>query len=165
MDGLSKGLERLARLQERREAMELAVELLEQAHQATMSTAADDLEPAIGEFISRLTGGRYDAVTVDRTTLEPQVYSNEKGDVLNLEDEASCATREQIFLAARLALTRLLWEREPPLVLMDDPLVNFDPERRQAAVEMIRALADDTQVLLFTCQHWYDEAADRVITL
>jgi len=157
--------ERLERLQERREAMELAVELLEQAHQATMSTAADDLEPAIGEFISRLTGGRYDEVAVDRTTLQPQVYSNEKCDVLNLENEASCATREQIFLAARLALTRLLWEREPPLVLMDDPLVNFDPERRQAAVEMIRALADDTQVLLFTCQHWYDEAADRVITL
>ena len=60
---------------------------------------------------------------------------------------------------------RLLWEREPPLVLMDDPLVNFDPQRRQAAVEMIRALADDTQVLLFTCQHWYDDAADRIITL
>jgi uncharacterized protein YhaN len=131
----------------------------------TVNPAVHVLEPAIGEFISRLTGGRYDAVTVDRTTLEPQVYSNEKGDVLNLEDEASCATREQIFLAARLALTRLLWEREPPLVLMDDPLVNFDPQRRQAAVEMIRALAEDTQVLLFTCQHWYDEAADRIITL
>jgi len=56
-------------------------------------------------------------------------------------------------------------EREPPLVLMDDPLVNFDPDRRQAAVQMIRALAEETQVLLFTCQDWYDEAADRVIEL
>jgi len=157
--------QRLEHLQERYEATALARELMEQAHLATMSTAADKLEPTISNFISRLTAGRYAEVTVDRSTLAPQVYSDAKAGAIDLADEASCATREQVFLAARLALTGLLWPDEPPLVLMDDPLVNFDPDRRDAALEMIRALAEETQVLLFTCQDWYDWAADCLIVL
>ena len=62
-------------------------------------------------------------------------------------------TREQLFLAVRLALIRDFAERgiELPLVL-DDVVVNFDEERTAAAARVLRDFADEgLQVLVFTC--------------
>jgi uncharacterized protein YhaN len=44
-------------------------------------------------------------------------------------------------------------------------MVNFDARRRQEALATLERLAEDTQVLLFTCYDVYDTAADRVIEL
>ena len=79
--------------------------------------------------------------------------------------ELSCATREQVYLAARLALTRLLWPDELPPIMLDDPFVNFDPQRRREAVAVVRELAAGAQVLLVTCDEHYDDFADAVIVL
>ena len=123
------------------------------------------LEPRSAELLSGLTCGRYQRISFDRATLAPSVYSAEKGDDVDPDAELSCATREQVYLAARLALTRLLWPEVCPPIMLDDPLVNFDPERRRQALGIIRALASEAQVLLFTCDDSYDHAADHVIVL
>ncbi len=156
---------RLAMLEERRDVVAITCDLLEQANRETMSRAVEHLGPRMNELISSLTGGHYDSVTIDESDLTPAILSPEKGDVLDLEDEASCATREQVFLAARLALTSLLWPEQPPPILLDDPLVNFDPSRRQAALELISAFAQTSQVFVFTCHDWYDTTADHVVRL
>ncbi|MGC9317325.1 MAG: ATP-binding protein [Armatimonadota bacterium] len=156
---------RLERLEEQRDALELARELLDQAHRETVSVAIDVLEPRTGELLSELTCGRYAAVTFDRSTLEPTVHSPQKGAVVDIDAELSCATREQVYLAARLALTSLVWPDERPPILLDDPMVNFDARRRGEAIRIIRRLSQDAQVLLFTCYDVYDDAADRVIEL
>ncbi len=157
--------ERLERLRERLDALKLAHELLKQAHRETLTSAIEVLEPRCAELLRALTRGRYEQISFDRTTLAPAVYSPEKGDEVDPDEELSCATREQVYLAARLALTRLLWPEVCPPIMLDDPLVNFDPERRREAVEIIGSLASEAQVLLFTCQDSYDAAADHVIVL
>ncbi len=48
--------------------------------------------------------------------------------------------------------------------MLDDPLVNFDPARREQALRIIGSLAGEAQVLLFTCSDLYDDAA-KVIEL
>ncbi len=156
---------RLAMLEERRDALELAAELLAQANSETMSRAVEHLAPRMGELLSTLTAGRYHTVTIDETNLSPAVHSDEKGDTLDLDAEASCATKEQVFLAARLALTSLLWPDELPPLLLDDPLVNFDTDRRAAALALLREFAANAQVIVFTCHDWYDTAADHRIGL
>ena len=66
--------------------------------------------------------------------------------------QLSRGTREQLFLAMRLALIRnRSRDAEPLPVLMDDILVNFDPERARAAAGAVLALAEDHQILFFTC--------------
>lgn len=156
---------RLERLEEQRDALALTRELLDRAHRETVSVAIDVLEPRTGDLLSELTCGRYGEVTFDRSTLEPAIHSSEKGGEVDIDSELSCATREQVYLAARLALTSLVWPDERPPILLDDPMVNFDATRRQEALGIIRRLAEDAQVLLFTCYDVYDHAAARVIEL
>lgn len=157
--------ERLERLKERRDALVLARDLLAQAHEETLSPAIDVLEPTCAELVSALTCGRYADVSFDRTTLEPAIYSAAKGANVDLDQELSCATREQVYLAARLALTRLIWPDGPPPLLLDDPLVNFDARRQEGALAIVRRFAEEAQVLLFTCHEFYDSTADHLIVL
>ena len=122
------------------------------------------LEPRTAQLLETITGGRYGASTFDRATLAPTVQSDEKGEGAN-PSELSCATREQVYLAARLALTELLWPEECPPIILDDPFVNFDEARRAQAVQVVKRLARRRQVLLFTCEKLYDAEADAVVEL
>lgn len=156
--------EALKRADERRAALELARELLAQAHEETLAQAADVLEPRTAQLLATITGGRYGAISFDRVTLAPMVQSDEKDDAVEPK-ELSCATREQVYLAARLALTELLWPEECPPIILDDPFVNFDETRRAQAMKVVKALSEHRQVLLFTCEEIYDAVADSVIEL
>jgi len=60
-------------------------------------------------------------------------------------------TRDQLYLALRLAtLERYLAHAEPLPLVIDDILVNFDDERSRATLEVLAELSRRTQVILFT---------------
>lgn len=60
-------------------------------------------------------------------------------------------TRDQLFLALRLAGLELhLAEHEPMPLILDDLLVHFDDERALRALTALRAFGQRSQVLLFT---------------
>ena len=66
--------------------------------------------------------------------------------------ELSRGTREQLYLALRFGLIREFGEHAERLpVVVDEALVNFDPERAHLAAESFAQLADTNQVLVFTC--------------
>ena len=66
--------------------------------------------------------------------------------------ELSRGTREQLFLALRFGLIRDLGQRTEPLpVIVDEVLVNFDPDRALQAAVAFTELSDTNQVLVFTC--------------
>jgi DNA repair exonuclease SbcCD ATPase subunit len=68
----------------------------------------------------------------------------------------SLGTREQAMLALRLAFGELLSTRgdrpEAQLVVLDDPLVNADPERQARAKEVLRDAAQKLQILVLTAR-------------
>ena len=67
--------------------------------------------------------------------------------------ELSRGTREQLFLSLRFGLIRELGQRTEPLpVVVDEVLVNFDPERGLRAAVAFVDLSHTNQVLVFTCQ-------------
>jgi uncharacterized protein YhaN len=60
-------------------------------------------------------------------------------------------TRDQLYLALRLAaLDRHLEEHEPMPLILDDLLSTFDNERAKAILPQLAELAKRSQVLLFT---------------
>ena len=60
-------------------------------------------------------------------------------------------TRDQLYLALRLAaLDRHLEEHEPMPLILDDLLSTFDDERAKAILPQLAQLAKRTQSLLFT---------------
>jgi len=63
----------------------------------------------------------------------------------------SDGSRDQLFLALRLAaLDRYLEEHEPMPLILDDLLITFDDERAKAILRQLGSLAKRTQIFLFT---------------
>jgi uncharacterized protein YhaN len=108
-------------------------------------------------FLARLTCGKYKNVWTPLGQRHLRV-DDEHGHSLPVES-LSRGTREQLFLAVRLAVVQNLARRgiNLPLVL-DDVFVNFDERRAEAAVELLLDfVAQQHQVLVFTChQHLAD---------
>ncbi len=158
-------------LTERLEVWAAARDAIEEAKNETLSTVTEAIAPRMGELLAKLTGSRYARVCLD-SDLTPHVQfsDGERGVPLELEaggdtPSLSCATREQVFLAGRLAIIDMLWPEGGPPLLLDDPLVNFDASRRQAAVEVIKLMAHTHQVILFTCSDDYTDVADVIIDM
>ncbi len=156
--------ERKVRLVRRARALELAIAWLERASSDTISATARRLEELTGEYLGRITGGRYARVMVDEGSLDLSLWSHEKGGPVSPE-ALSRGTVDQLYLAARLSLVEIICgERHPPL-LLDDPFVTFDGERLRRAMELLREYARGRQVVVFTCHDHYDGYADRVVEL
>jgi len=63
----------------------------------------------------------------------------------------STGTRDQLYLALRLAALEGLIARRGPLpLLLDDLFVHFDDARTDAGLRVLEQIAERTQVLLFT---------------
>ncbi|MCG6860519.1 MAG: AAA family ATPase [Chromatiaceae bacterium] len=66
-------------------------------------------------------------------------------------DGMSSGTRDQLYLALRLAsLERYIEDAEPMPFIVDDILVHFDDDRSKATLGVLAELARKTQVVLFT---------------
>ena len=73
-----------------------------------------------------------------------------EGERVNVEGMSS-GTRDQLYLALRLAsLEKYMQSSEPMPFIVDDILVDFDDARSQAALSSLADLAKKTQVILFT---------------
>jgi uncharacterized protein YhaN len=121
-------------------------------------------------FFSSFTTGRYERIFSlpgeDRIAVEDRTGKRKD------TSELSRGTIEQLYLALRFGLVREFAARAEPMpVIMDDILVNFDPDRAREACRALGELSKEQQVLLFTCHPGTvelvkSEAADcRVIQL
>ena len=101
-----------------------------------------------GEYLSRLTGQRYRRVSFTRE-LEGSAAT---ADDLSPRSALSLSrgTADQLYLSLRLAVCRLCLPEKPPIVL-DDALAAFDDQRLGYALDLLRELAEEQQILLFTC--------------
>jgi uncharacterized protein YhaN len=102
-------------------------------------------------YLERMTAGRYTRVWTALGEHALRV-DDSLGKCLGV-DVLSRGTREQLFLALRLALVTAYGRRgvQLPLVL-DDVLVNFDVTRAKAAAAVLRDFArGGQQILVFTC--------------
>lgn len=99
-------------------------------------------------LFSTMTGGAWLRVNYDGNEV---FVANASKQTLTPE-KLSCGTRQQLYLALRVALLLLARNVGTCLpVLADDILVNFDEDRRVGAAQAMMALAEERQVILFTC--------------
>jgi hypothetical protein len=101
-------------------------------------------------YLEQLTGGRYRRVW---TPLGEPVLRVDDDTRAHPVEQLSRGTREQLFLALRMALAHGYARRGAPLpMILDDVLVNFDSQRAKAAAAVLRDFAAaGQQVLVFTC--------------
>ncbi len=156
--------EQLAALQRRTRVYDRTLKEIELAEQATMKTVTRFLERRMVGDIERITGGRYRRVAVDDKTLDLRLHAPEKGDWVDVRS-LSQGTLDLVYLAARLGLVRLVTgDRRPPLIF-DDPFITLDDERAKRALELLREISRDFQVIYLTTSDRYHAAADSVVEL
>ena len=161
---LASWTEELAALRRRDRIYTRTLAEINAAEQATMRRATRYLEWRMVADIARITDGRYRRVRVDDTNLGIELFSPERDGWVPVTD-LSQGTLDVVYLAARLGLVRLVTgDRRPPLIL-DDPFVTLDDERAPRALELLRELAADFQVIYLTTSDRYDHLADSVVQL
>lgn len=128
--------------------------LLDRVLATCLERFQQERQPAVlryaGEAFRRITAGRYAAVRQPADSAELQVVDAAgRGIDPGL---LSRGAREQLYICVRLGLVRASAERGMRLpLLLDDVLVNFDPERADRTAEVLAEFASAHQVLLFTC--------------
>jgi uncharacterized protein YhaN len=145
------------------DAIELAVRTLEEANAELQSRFSPMLGETAGRIMARLTGGRYEKLAFDKSLSALAQTKDEpvSRDQLSL----SAGTADQNNLALRLAVCRLILPNDSacPLIL-DDTLCNFDDARAFLALDYLKELARDRQILLFTCHareaDYFKDSAD-----
>ena len=102
------------------------------------------------EFLSNITGQRYNRLSAP--VGEQTITVIDDSGAGRSPEQLSRGTREQLYLTLRFGLIREFGEHAERLpVVVDEVLVNFDPQRAQAAAESFAILSDTNQVLVFTC--------------
>ena len=135
--------------------------LLDKARQ----TYERERQPAVlrqaSEFFQTMTHGRYRRVMVPLGEMRLEVET--KNGRTQSTERLSRGTAEQLYLSMRLAFVREYAKHAGPLPLVvDDILVNFDPERARAAIQVFKDIASTHQVLFFTCHphvsQWFKDS-------
>lgn len=148
--GLINKRERLAELESQYEAISLAVDALKAADAELQLRFSPALGRRAAEYLSRITGGRYDAVAVSRNF---SVTARLTGDAEQRSSlYLSAGAADALYIALRLAIVDLtLPEEEPCPIVLDDALASVDAARRGRIMELLEEIAEKRQVILFTC--------------
>jgi uncharacterized protein YhaN len=151
---LATAVDRWAPLVLAQALMKHAIKKFEREHQPKMLAEVERL-------LQRMTLGRY-------TGIERKL--DEHGTLLVVDEtgkrkephQLSTGTREQLYLAIRLAyIHHYCQDTEPLPIVMDDVLVNFDAERARQTLSVFAEVADNVQIIFLTChQHMMDLVRD-----
>ena len=148
--GIRARQDALAELEAQYDAIELAVNTLERAGAELQNRFSPALGKRAAELFERLTGGRYDELTVSR---DFSVAVRRSGDTVPRGSlYLSAGAVDLMYMAVRLAIAELaLPSDEPCPIILDDALAYLDPVRRERVLSLLAELGEHRQIILFTC--------------
>lgn len=138
-------------LEEESRAIDFARNVLAAADHEIQNSISPLLSQKTTEYMTFLTGGKYDRVLLDR---DLSAMAAEKGEsVPHKSGFLSAGTRDLLYIAVRLAVCSLSLEKDDacPLII-DDAFVNLDAARYQRTMDLLEELSHERQVILFTCR-------------
>ena len=92
-----------------------------------------------------LTGGRYTQLQLTNDLSQPSVSD---GDARLDRLRLSTGTRDQMYLALRLALCKVMFPGMP--IILDDPFMTFDEDRQARGMELLERLGKERQIILLS---------------
>ncbi|WP_078036207.1 ATP-binding protein [Oribacterium sp. C9] len=143
-------------LAEEIDAINLAYETMTELEANIKQSFGHYLNKEAGDLISGITGGVYDSMWIDQNL---EIYMNTPTKLVPIEDVSS-GTMDQIYLALRLAASRLMQngklaarsevEANRLPLIFDDSFAMYDEKRLNSALHFIMEIHKG-QILLFTC--------------
>ena len=130
------------------DAIHLAMEIMTDLQKNIKESFGHYLNKEAGQLISGITGGVYDSMWIDQNL---DIYMNTPSKLVPIDDVSS-GTMDQIYLALRLAASKLMQTSvsdKLPLIF-DDSFAMYDEQRLTSSLEFITEIHEG-QILLFTC--------------
>ena len=109
----------------------------------------DSLKETFADYLSLLTEQRYEINRMN--SLGPKKIIKTISGVDFPVNLLSAGTEDCTALALRLALLEDVFSSKESFLVMDEPLINLDWKRKKKAADLITQIADDYQVLIFSC--------------
>ncbi|MBX9681410.1 MAG: AAA family ATPase [Gemmataceae bacterium] len=144
--------------------LRLAHGLLQEAVDAWRQKCEDGIVRRAIDLFKHLTCGSFEALDLEVDDKgQPIVYGMRAGTRSKVPvDAMSDGSRDQLYLALRLAsLESWLQTHEPIPLIVDDLLLNFDDDRALAAMQALCEASKRTQVLFFTHHRHLIELAGK----
>ena len=127
------------------DAIDTALNALNAANAALRERFSPALNREAAAIFSALTGARWTDLTLSRDFSALAGDGGQPRSALYL----SAGTADQLYLAVRLALCRLTLPDAP--LILDDALCAFDDVRMARALDLLRDMGQERQILLFSC--------------
>lgn len=120
---------------------------LEKAREQLQNSYMGPLREAFLGYMQRLLGENAERILL---TADFQVQLERCGQAREL-GFFSAGQNDTVMLCMRMALVDALFTAEKPFVILDDPFVNLDDNHTLQALELLRELAADRQIIYLVC--------------
>lgn len=142
----------IRRLAEKYSLLKLASKILQQEIERYREEHQDPILKIASGYFDNLTIGSFVGLRTDVDDKGGPILVGVRPDNSRLTvEKMSSGTRDQLFLALRLAtLEWRLEANEPMPFIVDDILINFDDDRSKATLKVLADLSKKNQVILFT---------------
>ena len=120
---------------------------LQQAKEQFTARYMEPIAKGFGKYYGMLTGESDEKWMIDANI---NLRVKEKGELRDVHT-LSAGYQDLIGVCMRLALVDALYEDEKPFLSLDDPFVNLDQEKVAAGNELLKEVAEEYQVIYFTC--------------
>jgi len=153
LDHLDEVREELEELTEKKQLYTLQHDIysktakyLKQAKEEYLSSFVRPLGEAFASHYAEISDTREDY----RIDVDLKLSCEKEGAYRTIE-RMSSGYRDLAYLCLRLALVDIMYEKETPLLIMDDPFVHMDAEKTKRALSYLEKKKDRYQILYLTC--------------
>ncbi len=121
--------------------------LLTEAKEAFTTEYMGPLLSAFRKYYAMLTGGDGGQYRIDADTSLTVMEAGEQREPRFF----SAGYRDLIGICMRMSLIDAMYRAEKPFLVMDDPFVNLDEEKRQRAMRFLEEVSAEYQIIYLTC--------------
>ena len=147
--------EKLQKLKYKRSLLEISINKFEDFIKYRRRDTIPKLKENISNYLSDITSSKYTEILID-DRFNIKVYDKNVKDYIDFEN-LSLGTIDEIYLAFRLAISKIITDKKIPLVL-DSHFDSYDDIRLS---NTLRVLDEEEQVLIFTSSNREKEILDR----
>jgi len=130
-----------------RDILDKTLSLLETAKSNLSTQYVGGVEQNFTNYIQKLLGNGFDNTIIDH---DLKIHVDEKGEAREI-GYFSAGTVDCMLICMRLALIDSLFKQEKPFIILDDPFVNLDDTHTSYALEMLKKIGQNKQIIYMVC--------------